>query len=347
MKKIRVAQLIAQRCIELREATCPDPMSGEVRIRPEYVGVCGSDVHFFEHGRIGQCVVRYPFILGHECAGIVTAVGPNVTNLAVGDRVTIEPGIACHSCRFCRDGRYNLCPQVKFLSTPPYDGVLREEFNHPATLTYRLPKNVSTQAGALIEPLAVGLYAVKRAELRPGANVAILGGGCIGLVTLLACISAGAKSVVVSDLYESRLETAKELGATAVFCPNVDNPTEQLLRLSPNSRGFDTVFETAGSRVTAAQTSELVGRGGKIIAVGNVLGEVPFSFRDLYLKEAEVRAVFRYCNVFEEAIWQLSSGRICVDKLVSDLFPFEEAQKAFERAAGDKANVIKAVIQMK
>ena len=203
--QVKTAILTAQQTIEMGMTELPAPKADEVTIQPEYVGVCGSDVHFFEFGCIGACKVEYPFVLGHECAGVVTAVGSNVETLHVGDRVTIEPGIPCGRCKFCREGHYNLCRRVKFLSTPPYDGVLREHFNHPADLTYRLPENVSTKDGALMEPLAVGAYACKRGGVHPGSRVAILGGGCIGLMTLLACKAAGAAQIVTSLLWISLL----------------------------------------------------------------------------------------------------------------------------------------------
>lgn len=344
--KVKAAWLTTEKTIEIGETELTAPAPSEVTVKPEYVGVCGSDVHFFEHGCIGKCVVTYPFILGHECAGTITAVGSEVTDLKVGDRVCIEPGIPCGKCQFCRQGRYNLCTKVKFLSTPPFDGVLREQFNHPADLVYRLPENVSTLEGALVEPLAVGLHATKRGNVQPGMKVAILGGGCIGLMTLLACKAAGASTIVVSDLFDNRLETAASLGATGVFNPKTDGSSDDMREKFTGLEGFDVVFETAGNKITAAQTSGLVKRGGTIVAVGNVLGEVPFSFRDLYLKEAELKAVFRYRNVFPEALQQISTGRIAVKDIASDFFNFDDTQEAFNKAMNDKATVVKAVIKM-
>lgn len=343
---IKAAMLTEQRTIQICEQTLPEPGPGEVSVRPEYVGICGSDLHFFENGCIGNCRVTYPFILGHECAGIIAGVGSGVTELAVGDRVTIEPGIPCGHCTYCRAGRYNLCPSVRFLSTPPYDGVLREQFNHPASLCYKLPENVSAKTGALMEPLAVGLYAAKRGNVQPGMRVVILGGGCIGLMTLLACKAAGAAQIIVSDLYEIRLDKAMQLGATGVFQPGRDGQPQQLREEFTGEAGFDVVFETAGSCVTAAQTSKLVKRGGTIVVVGNVLGEVSYSFRDLYLNEAEIKAVFRYRNVFPEVIHQVASGRIDPEGVISDVFGFSHAQQAFEAAMSNKQAIVKAVIKL-
>ena len=177
-------------------------------------------------------------------------------------------------------------------------------------------------------------------------RVAILGGGCIGLMTLLACKAAGAAQIVVSDLFDLRLDKAKQLGATGVFNPKTDGDTAALREKFTAGAGFDVVFETAGNRVTAAQTSGLVGRGGVIVVVGNVLGEVAFSFRNLYLNEAEVRAVFRYRNMFPEIIQQVAAGRIDVSGVASDVFDFDDTQTAFERAMNNKAEVVKAVIKL-
>lgn len=344
--KVKAARLVGPQRIAIEDVDWQEPLADEIAIRPEYIGVCGSDVHFFERGRIGKCVVNYPFILGHECAGRVVAVGKNVKTIREGDRVVIEPGIPCGKCHYCRSGRYNLCPDVKFLSTPPYDGVLRERFNYPADMAYRLPDEISSIEGALIEPLAVGMYAAKRGNVSPGMKVAILGGGCIGLMTLLACKAAGASEILVSDLFQSRLGKAKELGATITFQSGTEDDADRMRRMTESGEGFDVVFETAGNKVTASQTSKLLKRGGTIVIVGNIVDEVSFSFRDLYLNEGEIKAVFRYRNIFPEAIQQVAAGRIQVKDIASDVFPLEQAQMAFEKAMTEKEKVIKAVISL-
>lgn len=343
--KIKAAVLTQPKTICIEDYDVQKPGPDEVTIKPEYVGVCGSDVHFFEYGCIGSCKVTYPFVLGHECAGTITEVGSDVTDLKVGDRVVIEPGVPCGKCDFCRKGRYNLCRTVKFLSTPPYDGVLRESFNHPAAFTYKLPDNVSTLEGSLIEPLSVGLYATKRGNVLPGMKVAILGGGCIGLMTLLACKAAGASTIVVSDLFDNRLEKARELGATGTFNPKTDGDNESFREKFTGGEGFDVVFETAGNKVTVNQTSYLMKRGGTIVIVGNVVEEVPFSFRNMYLNEGEIKSVFRYTNTFPEAVEQIANGRIDVKGIASDFFSFSDTQEAFNKAMNEKAVVVKAVIK--
>ena len=346
MLKMKAAYMTAKQKIEISEMEMGSPQADEVTVKLEYCGVCGSDVHFFEYGCIGNTKVPYPFILGHESAGVVVAVGKEVKSIRVGDRVALEPGIPCGKCEFCRQGRYNLCREVKFLAAPPTNGAFREYINHPAFMTYKLPKKVSTLEGALIEPLAVGLQAVENANMKPGKAALILGGGAIGLVTLMACKAAGARMAVVSDLFEKRLEKAKALGADYIFHAGKDVDFMDMCDFT-DGEGFDYVFETAGSKVTAAQASYLVRRGGTIVMVGDIVGDVAFNFRNLYLKEADVKTVFRYRNQYPVAIQRIASGMIPVKEIVSDIFGFEDVGKALERAAFHKEEVIKGVVEFK
>lgn len=338
--------------IEIGPAAMPVPKPGEVLIQPEYVGICGSDVHFFESGQRKGKEFQLPFVLGHECAGRVAELGPGVQSLLisdrplqVGDRVALEPQQTCGRCEFCKDGRYNLCPNVVFPSVPPVDGMLRTYFTSPAHLCFRLPDHVSTLEGALIEPLAVGLQAARRGDVGIGKTVAILGMGCIGLMTLLACKAMGASKIIAIDLYGKRLERALTQGATAVVNASPGDMAERVAELT-DGQGADIVFETAGSPVTAAATVSLLKRGGVIVMVGNVNGQTPFAFLDLMYKEGEIRTTFRYRNNFATAIQAVATGAIDVKGIVSDIFPFSQTQQAFEKALNDRQNVIKAVVRM-
>ena len=198
------------------ETPFPQPKENEVLIQVEYVGICGSDVHSFAYGPyIPPSDPNQKIGLGHECAGRVVAVGSKVTEFHSGDRVCIEPGVPCGHCRYCREGRYNVCPQVDFMATQPhYRGALTNYLCHPAEYTYHLPENMSTLEGALVEPAAVGMHAAMLAGVRPGMKIAILGAGCIGLMTLQACRLMGATEILVSDVLPKRLEKARELGAS-------------------------------------------------------------------------------------------------------------------------------------
>jgi len=333
------------RKFELWDIEMPAVGPDEIGLAVKSVGICGSDMGFYEGKAFSIFPDSLPFVLGHEAAGVVYAAGANVKNLKVGDRAAIEPGVPCGKCKYCRSGRYNLCPNVVFLATPPVEGALKRYIRFPAYMAYRLPDNMSLTEGALIEPLSVGIHAVQRGEVSVGKTVAILGGGCIGLCTLLAAKAWGASRIIVCDLFESRLQKALELGATDLVNSKEHDAAEEIARLT-DGEGADVVFETAGSPVTAGQTSYIVARGGTIVMVGNILKEVPFSFRNLYKKEAQVRAVFRYNNTYPIAIQAVSTGRIDVKKIVSAVFPFEQSQAAFDKAVDDKLNCVKAVIRM-
>lgn len=324
----------------------PKPAYGELLIQTEYTGICGSDVHFYETGMIGPRPILGRQILGHECAGIVAGIGEGVKAFSIGDRVALEPGKACGACEFCKQGRYNLCPDVQFLSSNPYQGTMRDYLTHPAHLCFKLPANVSTLEGALVEPLAVGLHAARQGNVQLGDTVVILGAGCIGLTTLLSCRAMGASRIIVTDIFEKRLHVAKQLGADYVVNGSETDSTQAVLALTDGA-GANIVFETAGNRVTAAQTAYVAKRGGTIVMVGNVMGETPFEFHRISVQEITIKTVFRYRNIYPLALQAISSGQIDVRAIVSDIFPFEEVPLAFDKAANDKIDVVKAVISMK
>ena len=341
----RATYMTAVKKMEIREIPLPEARPDEIVLKVEYVGVCGSDTHFFESGMRKGKVFDLPFILGHECAGTVTQVGKNVTNLVAGDRVCFEPQITCGNCIYCKSGHYNMCPDVKFPSTPPYDGMLRDYAAIPAHLAHKLPENVSTMEGSLIEPLAVGLSAAEKGEVSLGKTVVILGAGCIGLVTMMACKAMGASKVILCDLFEKRLNNALDLGADFVINAKKENVIERVMELM-DGEGADIVFEAASNPHTAAQTSDLVKRCGIIVMVGNINGETPYRFMDLMYKEAEIRPIYRYRNNFGTAIRAVSSGKIDVKKIISHQFDFTDVQVAFEHSLYHRQDIIKAVIKL-
>ena len=199
------------------ERDIPTPKADEVLVKLEYVGICGSDMHYYETGAIGNFIVKPPFVLGHEPGGTVVEVGENVKHLKVGDRVALEPGKTCGHCEFCRQGKYNLCPDVIFFATPPVDGVFQEYVAHEADLCFKLPDNVSTMEGALIEPLAVGFHAANQGGAHIGQTAVVMGAGCIGLVSMMALKAEGVSTVYVVDIMENRLKKAMELRADGVI----------------------------------------------------------------------------------------------------------------------------------
>ena len=238
--------------LEVGEAPMPKIGADDVLIKVRSVGICGSDLHYYREGAIGDFKVEFPFILGHEAAGIVEEVGENVTSLKKGDRVCMEPGVPCMKCEECLSGHYNLCRDVRFWATPPYDGVLSEYVAHPAAFTFKIPDNMSFTEGALVEPLAIGLHACNMGGVKLGQTVAILGAGCIGLVTLLAAKAYGATQIIVGDVLEKRLNKARELGAVAINTAEEDFAAK-VMELT-GGRGADVVSTAPASppRWTAA-----------------------------------------------------------------------------------------------
>ena len=340
----RAAFVLGNRKMEIRPAEKPTCGDRDALVKISYCGVCGSDVHFYEHGEPAFPDV-YPFVLGHECAGEVVETGKDVRGLKAGDRVALEPGIACGECEWCRGGKYNLCPSVKFLSAPTYHGAMRTYVSHPANLCFKLPGNVPSMDGALIEPLAVGLNAVVQSGITIGKKAVVLGAGCIGLVTLLSLKAMGVEDVTVVDLFDIRLEKAKELGAAHIVNARNTDAIEAVLDIY-GKYGPDYVFETAGSVHTAAQTVYMVKRGGVIVMVGNTVGQTPFNFQLLVDKEIQIKSVFRYRNIYPVAIEALATGKIDIGRIVTRVYPFEQAVEAFEASISDKQNMVKAVIQI-
>lgn len=344
--KNRAAYMTGLNKMEIREIEVPVPKEKQVLIKLEYVGICGSDVHYLEYGKIGDFIVNGDFILGHECSGTVAAVGPGVESLKVGDKVSLEPGCTCGQCEFCKTGRYNLCPDVEFLATPPYNGCLMNYIAFPENMAFKLPDNISTKEGALIEPLSVGMHAAKQGNVKLGDSVVILGSGCIGLVTLLACKAFGATDVTVVDVIPKRLEYAKKLGATTVINAAETDVLAEIDKLT-NNKGVDIVIETAGSAKTISQTPYLVKRGGRIVLVGMAPQDIiEYNFAKIMAKEAEIKSVFRYRNIYPQAIKAISKGISDVSGIVTHEFTFDDVAKAFDFVINNKQDVVKAVIKI-
>lgn len=344
--KNRIMYMTDIKKMRMDSAEAGDPKEEEVLVKVEHVGICGSDVHFFEHGRIGDFIVDKDFVLGHECAGTVVKTGKKVSNLHVGDKVALEPGVPCGVCEFCRSGKYNLCPSVKFLATPPYHGCLMDYIAYPQSMTFKLPGNVSTKEGALIEPLSVGIHAANQGNVKLGKTVTILGAGCIGLVTLLACKSLGATEIIVVDVLPNRLEKAEELGATHTIHAKEKDVVKTIQQITENA-GTDVVIETAGSEQTIALSPSIAKRGGRIVLVGLAPNPIiEFNFMKIMEKEVEIKTVFRYRNIYKLAINAVTKGLINIKDIISDEFDFTESEKAFNYVIDNKDKVIKAIINL-
>ncbi|MHB8072292.1 NAD(P)-dependent alcohol dehydrogenase [Desulfosporosinus fructosivorans] len=344
--KNRAAYMTGLNKMEIREIEVPVPKEKEVLVKLEYVGICGSDVHYLEHGKIGDFIVNGDFILGHECAGTIVAIGAKVETLKVGDKVALEPGITCGQCEFCKSGRYNLCPDVEFLATPPYQGCLMNYIAFPENMAFKLPDMISTKEGALVEPLAVGMHAAKQGNVKLGDSVVILGSGTIGLVTLLACKAFGATDITVVDVIPKRLEYAKKLGATTVINATEVDVLTEIDKLT-NKKGVDIVIETAGSATTIAQTPYLIKNGGCIVLVGMAPQDIiEYNFAKILAKEAEIKSVFRYRNIYPQAIQAISKGVIDISGIITHEFAFDDVAKAFDFVINHKQEVVKAVIKI-
>lgn len=342
---MKVATMVEIGKIELEEREIPKVKDNEVLVKVEHVGICGSDLHYYETGAIGDFVVEVPFVLGHEAAGTIVEIGRNVSNVKVGDRVALEPGKTCGHCEFCKKGFYNLCPDVKFFATPPIDGVFQEYVAHDSELCFKLPENVSTMEGALIEPLSVGFHAAMQGDARSGKTAVVMGAGCIGLVTMMALKSMGVDRVWVVDILENRLKKALELGADKVIDGKFD-VIEKVMELT-NGKGCDLVIETAGNQITASQAIHITKKGGTVVLVGySKNGEMTLPIGKALDKELTFKTVFRYRHIYPMAIEAVSSGRIDLKGIVTNRFNLKESQKAMNYSVNNKEDIVKAVIDI-
>ena len=324
----------------------PIPKEDEVLVKLEYVGICGSDMHYYETGAIGDFVVEPPFVLGHEPGGTVVEVGSKVTHLKVGDRVALEPGKTCGHCRYCREGKYNLCPDVVFFATPPVDGVFQEYVAHEADLCFKLPDNVSTLEGALIEPLAVGFHAAIQGDAHLGQKAVVMGAGCIGLVSLMALKARGVQEVYVVDVMDKRLDKALELGATAVINGKKEDVVARLNQLT-GGLGTDLAIDTAGSEFTVRQAIMAAAKGSTIVLVGySRTGEMNMPTDFILNKELTLKSVFRYRHIYPIAIEAVASGKVNLKGIVSNIFPLSDIQNAMDESIRNKADIVKSVIKI-
>ncbi|KAF8239390.1 GroES-like protein [Tricholoma matsutake] len=336
--------------VHLVQKPRPTPGPGQVLLHVRATGICGSDVHFWKHGRIGDMVVTDECGSGHESAGEVVEVGEGVTQWKTGDRVAIEAGVPCSkpSCDACRTGRYNGCPDVVFFSTPPFHGTLTRWHVHPAEWLHRLPDEVSLEEGALCEPLAVALAGIERADLRLGDPVLVCGAGPIGLVSLLSARAAGAEPIVITDLFQSRLDFAKKLvpGVRTVLIQRGMSPKEQAEQVRAVAGGFlKLALECTGVESSVHTAVYSMQFGGKVFIIGVGKSEQLFPFMYLSANEIDVKFLYRYANQYPKAIRLIAGGLINVKPLVTHRFPLEDAVAAFHVAADPTQGAIKIQIQ--
>ncbi len=317
----------------------------DVKIAVDTVGICGSDVHYYTHGRIGSFIVKSPMVLGHEAAGTIVEVGKEAKSLKPGDRVCMEPGVPDMASRASRMGLYNVDPSVTFWATPPVHGCLTAYVIHPEAFTYKLPENVSFAEGALVEPFAIGMQAAAKAKIAPGDVAVVIGSGTIGIMVALAALAGGCARVIVSDLVQEKLDIVGRYKGVTTVNSRKQNLAEEVSKLT-GGWGADLVFEASGSAKAFEGLFDLVRPGGGVVLVGMPVDPVPFDVVAAQVKEARIETIFRYANVHARAIELIASGKVDLKPLISGTFSFEQSIEAVERAASGRPGDVKLQIKM-
>ncbi|KAK7486799.1 hypothetical protein BaRGS_00021946 [Batillaria attramentaria] len=311
--------------LRLEDKPVPEPGPGQVQLCMQQVGICGSDVHYWTHGEIGDFVVRAPMVLGHEASAVVSKLGPGVTSLKVGDRVAIEPGVPCRRCNYCKTGRYNLCLDMKFCATPPYDGNLARYYIHDADFCFKLPDHVSFEEGALLEPLSVGVHACNRGNVSLGSKVLICGAGPIGIVNLLTAKARGAA--------KSRLDFAKTMGADGVIKVTSRDPKETAAQVEEVlGEKADITIECSGAPPSIRTAIYSTRSGGRVVLVGLGPDTVELPVVNAAVREVDIVGIFRYVNCYPTALAMIASGKVNVKPMVTHRYSLEQALQAFEAA---------------
>jgi D-xylulose reductase len=332
--------------LSLREIDLPVTVGPhDVKVAIHTVGICGSDVHYYEFGQIGPFVVKAPMVLGHEAAGTVVEVGSQVKHLRGGDRVCMEPGIPDPNSRASRLGIYNLDPAVRFWATPPVHGCLTPFVVHPAAYTFRLPDNISFAEGAMVEPLAVGMQAAVKAKIKPGDVAVVMGAGPIGIVTALAASASGCSQIIMTDVQQPKLDLAAKLGPIRPVNLTKENLREVVDDLT-EGWGADIVFEASGVPAAIKTIHEPLCPGGRIVSIGLPIQPVPIDLGALSPKAPSIEFVFRYANVFPRALALMGSGKIDLKPLINRTFQFREGIDAFNFALHMPPDCVKAQIQL-
>ncbi len=333
----RAGVLYGARDLRVEEIAIPTPGPNEVLVEIAAVGICGSDVHYYAHGRIGEFVVREPMVLGHEVSGTVIACGERVSRHRVGDRVCLEPGVPCGGCRECRTGRYNLCRDVRFFATPPIDGAMSNYATIHEDFAFALPAGMSDEAGALIEPLAVGVWACWKAHVSGGDHVLVTGAGPIGLIAMQVALAMGATQVTITDVNPRRLERALQMGASA----SVDVNATPLASLELEA---DALIECSGNPGALADGIRALRPAATAVAVGmqpDPSTVIPLQV--LQNREIMLTGTFRYANAYPAAISLAAAGRVDLEALITGRFSLDEAESAL-RAGEDDPGSIKAMV---
>ncbi len=339
------AKIFAPGDLRIVEMEKPTPGPGEVLVQVKAVGVCASDVHYYRDGRIGDAVITEPLIIGHEFAGVIADVGPGVTNVKPGDRVAVEPGIPCYKCDLCQEGYHNLCRNMRFAGTPPYNGSMCEFVAWPTQLVEPIPDSMSMGEAAMLEPLAVGVYAVEIAGDVRGKTVGVLGVGAIGLSILQAAKAAGCGETYVTDPLPFRLDLAYKLGADHTFSagPNVVDAVKQ----ATGGRGLDLVFEAAGENEAVCQATEMVRPAGTVV-IGGIPREDVMTVTASVIRRKQVRIQMlrRSNNTLKKSIDLVADGKVDLASFITHRFPLDQVVQAFDTARDHKDVSLRVLVEL-
>jgi len=331
---------------DLRMEDRPEPSPGpsEVLVRVESVGVCGSDVHYYERGRVGSHVVERPLVLGHEAAGVVASTGPGVTRVSVGDRVSIEPGVPDLTCSECLAGRYNLCPAMRFYATPPIDGAFAELVLTHESFAHRVPDSMDLDSAALLEPVSVAVWAARKSAITAGDRVLVTGAGPIGLIALQVARAFGASEVTVTDVNPHRLHVASRLGATRTIDTGDAGDAADSAGTGPTPQDPTVLLECSGHPAAVGFGLRALAPAGRAVLVGMGADDASLPVSRIQERELTVTGTFRYANTWPTAIALVASGQVDLAPLVTGHFGLTQAEEALT-ASGADPRALKSIVR--
>jgi L-iditol 2-dehydrogenase len=328
--------LVSAGLMQPEQRPVPRPANDQVLVRIGSVGICGSDVHYYRHGRIAEHVVRAPLVLGHEAGGVIVAVGADVPADRIGQRVALEPGVPCRHCRECKHGRYNLCANVQFFATPPVDGTFAEYVAIAADFAHPIPDSISDDGAGLIEPLSVGVWACGKAEIGLGSRVLISGAGPIGLMNVQVAKAAGASQIIVTDIAAARLDVATGLGATRVLNARSEDAADLGIEV-------DAFIDCSGAETAVRAGIRAVRPAGHVVLVGMGADDISLPVGLIQGRELKITGTFRYANTYPIAIELAASGAVRLDPMVTAHFTLVQAESALQEAGNPAA--IKVIVR--
>jgi D-xylulose reductase len=344
--KMKALVLEAAKKLSLRDFPIEESVGPhEVRIEIKACGICGSDIHYYKEGAIGDFVVREPMILGHEAAGTVVEKGERVSDLEIGNLVCMEPGVPNMRAREVLEGNYHLDRDIIFWATPPVHGVTRETVVHPERFCFKLPDGMSAAEGAMMEPLATGIEAAKKASITPGDVALVTGAGTIGSMVALSALAGGCSKVIITDVKQEKLDILGSYENVITVNTSKTNLVEFIMDAT-DGLGADLSFEASGSPNVFPDIISSTRRGGVVVLIGMSNDSIPMNVPLLQMRGLRIETVFRYTNTFDRAVSYIKSGKVDVKPLISRTFTFDDAIEAYDFAAEGHPEVIKVMIEM-